>query len=110
MIAFALVLALAAGQTAALSKPAPAAAPPGVLIVLNKGAATADFFDPRTGERLRTLATGTGPHEGAVSPDGRLAVVANYGATEPGGTLALFDLARGEALDTLDLGGPVRPH
>jgi YVTN family beta-propeller protein len=112
MIAFAsaLVLALSAGQGTAPPPVAAAAPPPGVLIVLNKAAATADFFDPGTGERLRSLATGTGPHEGAVTPDGRLAVVANYGAKEPGGTLAIYDLAEGVALEPLDLGGPARPH
>jgi YVTN family beta-propeller protein len=96
-----------AGQPARAAAPAAA---DGVLIVLNKAAASADFLDARTGERLRTLPTGTGPHEGIVSPDGRLALVANYGAEQPGSSLAVLDLAHGTALAALELGEPARPH
>ncbi len=87
-------LALAAPQASAPPAMVAAAdAPPaGVLIVLNKAAASADFLDCQSGEKLASLATGEGPHEGLVTPDGHHAVVANYGAETPGTSLAVFDL------------------
>src|SRR5262249_22147015 len=53
---------------------------------------------------------GTGPHEVAVSPDGRLALVSNYGAESPGSTLTLIDVAAARAVKTIDLGENARPH
>jgi len=110
--AFALVLALSALTAQGTAPPPrePSGPPAGVLIVLNKAAATADFIDTHTGEKLRTRPTGTGPHEGIIAPGGRLAVVANYGAQEPGGTLTLLDLEHDAALAPLELGELVRPH
>lgn len=84
--------------------------PDGVLIVLNKSAASADFIDLGSGEVLRTLDTGVGPHEGAVSPDGALAVVADYGTGVPGDTLSVFHLATGEVRDRVQLAPYHRPH
>ena len=51
----------------------------GTLIVINKSDATATFFSLKTGETIATLGTGVGPHEAAVSPDGKTAVASNYG-------------------------------
>ena len=46
------------------------------LIVLNKSDATASLIDLGTGAVVATMPVGTGPHEVAVSPDGRTAVCA----------------------------------
>ena len=58
----------------------------GTVIVLNKAEATASFLDEATGRVVATLPTGTGPHEVAVSPDGRTAVACNYGRRDPPGS------------------------
>jgi len=82
----------------------------GTLVVLNKAEASASLIDLPTGRVVATVATGVGPHEAAVSPDGRLAVAANYGAQTPGSTLTVIDVAGGRALRTIALGEHRRPH
>jgi YVTN family beta-propeller protein len=92
-----------------------------LLIVLNKSDHQAVLVDPATLEIVTTLATGTGPHEAAVSPDGRTAYVANYGAyrlfregekpvLERGHTISVVDLVTRTVVDTLDLGDFTMPH
>jgi YVTN family beta-propeller protein len=46
----------------------------------------------------------------AVSADGRTAVVADYGAEEPGRTLTVLDLVEHSTVKTIDLGAHRRPH
>ena len=83
----------------------------GLLIVLNKAAASASLIDPATGTTVATLATGTGPHEVAVSPDGRWAVVTNYGGGGAGGsTLTVLDVPARRVARTIDLAPHRRPH
>jgi YVTN family beta-propeller protein len=89
---------------------APPAEKAGTLIVLNKSDASASLIDPATGETVRTLEVGEGPHEVAVSPDGRTAVVAVYGVREPGHTLAVIDVPAGTIAKTIDLEDYHRPH
>lgn len=96
-------------SAAALALPL-AAGPAGTLVVLNKSDASAWLVDPETGARLASIPTGDGPHEADVTPDGRLAVVTNYGTKTPGSTLTLIDLAAGTAAGTIDLGEHRRPH
>jgi DNA-binding beta-propeller fold protein YncE len=81
-----------------------------VLVVLEKDAARARLVDPATGATTATLPTGPFPHEVVVSPDGRTAVVADYGAQEPGRTLTVLDLAARRVTRTVDLGEYRRPH
>lgn len=89
----------------------PAKTPSGVLLVLNKGAASASLIDPATGVTLATMATGQGPHEVALSADGRTAVVTNYGVPDaPGSTLTVLDLPTRTATATIDLAPHRRPH
>jgi YVTN family beta-propeller protein len=82
----------------------------GTLVVLNKAEASASLVDCRSGSEVVRLLTGTGPHEVAVSPDGRSAVVCNYGHREPGNTLTVIDVAAGRVSRTIDLGEHLRPH
>ena len=81
------------------------------LVVGNKNADTAGFVDLDSGEMRVERATGPGPHEVAVSPDGRIAAVVAYGsAEEPGKTIGLFDVASATAIGMIDLGAHNRPH
>ncbi len=82
----------------------------GTLVVLNKAEASASLVDCRSGCEVARLLTGVGPHEVAVSPDGRSAVVCNYGQREPGNTLTVIDVAAGRVGRTIDLGEHLRPH
>lgn len=79
------------------------------LVVLNKSEASASLLDPETGKVRATVPVGEGPHEVAVTPDGRTAVVCNYGARTPGSTLTVIDLEKGEAVRTIDLRGGDAP-
>lgn len=94
--------------TFAVAVAAPAAAD--TLLVANKSDATVSLVDLPGGEVVATLPTGAGPHEIAVSPSGRLAVVADYGGREPGSTLTVVDVPAAKVLRTIDLGEYRRPH
>lgn len=90
--------------------PAPAAAR-ATLIVLNKNDASASLIDPVTGVERQRVPVGVGPHEVAVAPDGRTAVVCNYGDQRPGSSLTVFDVEDPEGTSrTIDLGRFLRPH
>lgn len=100
-----------------LSAPGPApaqqarpAAPAGLLVVANKNAATASLIDVASGAAVATLPTARGPHEVAVSRDGRWAVVTGYGAQTPGNSLTVLDLGSRAVARTVDLVAYHRPH
>jgi YVTN family beta-propeller protein len=80
------------------------------LIVLNKAEATASLIDLETGAERARLATGDGPHEVAVSSDGRLAVVTNYGGRRAGDSLSVIDLSTPSVTRTLSTAPFSRPH
>ena len=81
------------------------------LVVLNKSEATASLIDLSSGTVQATLPTDFGPHEAATSPDGRLALVGNYGSREkPGSTLTVIDVPGAKVVKTIDLGEYRRPH
>ena len=82
----------------------------GTLIVLNKAEASASLIDLATGKEIRKFDVGVGPHEVAVTPDGRTAVVCNYGQREPGNLLTVIDVMNLEVVRTIDLGAYHRPH
>lgn len=97
--------------SACFAAAASAAAPVGTLLVLNKSDDTVSFIDLASNEVRATLPTGDGPHEVAVSEDGKTAVVANYGdSNNPGKTLTVLDVPGKKALRTIDLGAYSRPH
>jgi len=109
LVASALTATVAHGQTTSLTneKSTPST---GTLIVLNKDEASASLLDRATGKEFAKLDTGVGPHEVAVSPDGRFAVVGNYGAQQGGHTLSVIDLAAQSVVKTIDLVKYHRPH
>jgi YVTN family beta-propeller protein len=81
------------------------------LLVVRKSGDALDFVDPGSGLRLASVATGYGPHEVSVAPDGRRAAVSNYGTREqPGTTLSIVDLAEPRELRRIDLAPHSRPH
>jgi YVTN family beta-propeller protein len=81
------------------------------LVVLNKGEASASLISLESGRTIAKLPVGDGPHEVAVSPDGRWAVAANYGTAQaPGSTLTVLDLRSRKVERTIDLGEYRRPH
>jgi len=83
----------------------------GTLIVLNKGEASASIIDPATHNEIARVPTGQGPHEVAVSPDGKTAVACNYGVRDhPGRSLTVIDLPTQRVVRTIDLGEYSRPH
>lgn len=94
--------------TFALLTTAPALA--ATLLVLNKEDATLSFIDPSNGRTTATVSVGAGPHEVAVSRDGKLAVVTNYGAQTPGNSLSVIDLAARRETRRVNLGTLQRPH
>ncbi len=81
-----------------------------LLLVANKQDNTLSVIEVGSGRLLATLPTGTGPHEVAVSSDGRRAVVANYGDQAPGSSLTVVDLVGRKVERTIDLGEYRRPH
>jgi YVTN family beta-propeller protein len=85
----------------------------GLLVVANQQGASATILDAATMKTIATVPVGVGPHEVAVSHDGRWAVVTNYGdRTTPGNTLSVIDLSAATPMvaRTIDLGEYRRPH
>ncbi len=79
----------------------------GTLVVVNKRANTASIIDVASGETISTLPTGRGPHEVAITSDGRTAVVTDYAG---GNSLTIIDITRPAVVRTVDLSQYPRPH
>jgi YVTN family beta-propeller protein len=100
--------ALALGTTTLAGQ---ATRPAGTHIVSNMNDHTATLIDAATGRVHATLPTGEGPHEVAISHDGRWALVSNYGVRgKPGSTITVIDVAGAAVARTLTLSGFQRPH
>lgn len=82
----------------------------GTLVVLDKSDATASLHSDAGGPARLKLPVGRGPHEVAVSPDGKTAVVCDYGEQQGGSTLTVLDLSTWKVARTIDLGEYRRPH
>ena len=80
------------------------------LLVGNKRDADISVIDIASGNTIKRIGTGAGPHEIAVTTDRRWAVVANYGEQAPGNTLTIIDLQSLQAVGSIDLGNYTRPH
>lgn len=107
--------ALSAAVAVLAAVPAPGQVPPregpgGTLVVVNKGGASVHLVDVASGRTVAALPTGEGPHEVAISEDGRTAVVTDYGAREPGSTLTVVDVPSAAVLRTVELAPHRRPH
>lgn len=86
------------------------ATPAAELLVGNKSADTVWRLSLRDGRRIGEFRTGEAPHEIAVAPDGRSAVVTNYGGAKSGSTLSVLDLVGGTPTRSIDLGQHSAPH
>jgi len=85
----------------------------GTIIASNMNAHSVSIVDVGSGATIATLQTGEGPHEVAVSHDGRRAVVSIYGNRAAiGSSLMVIDLAAPSAAPKIiELGaGNQRPH
>lgn len=83
----------------------------GTLVVANKSGDDISLIDRATGKTIKMLPAGLQPHEAEVSPDGKFAVVSNYGERgNPGNTLTVYNIVKGEVVKTIDLGDNTRPH
>ncbi|HJS51221.1 MAG TPA: hypothetical protein VJ781_04920 [Pyrinomonadaceae bacterium] len=81
-----------------------------VLVALNKGDATMTIIDPSSMTVVAKVPVGNGPHEVVLSPDGKTAYVANYGAQTPGSSISVIDIATAKELRRFDTLPLVRPH
>lgn len=91
-----------------------------MLIVVNKSGHEVAMVDPASRAVVARVPTGRGPHEVAVSPDGRRAYVSDYGVynlfrdgetkSEPGHTVTVLDLEKRAKVATFDLAPHSRPH
>ncbi len=84
----------------------------GTVVASNMNAASVSIVDVASGATLATIPTGEGPHEVAVSHDGRTAVVSIYGNRAAiGSSLLIIDLSAPARTRTIELGpGNQRPH
>ncbi|KGJ99288.1 YncE family protein [Thalassotalea sp. ND16A] len=79
----------------------------GTIVVVNKNDDTVNFIDLKSRKIKFTRTTGKGPHELAMSADGRLAVVTDYIG---GNSLTVFDVQQARKIKTIDLSKYPRPH
>jgi DNA-binding beta-propeller fold protein YncE len=85
--------------------------PTGTIVSANMTANTASVVDIASGELRATYETGQGPHEVAISHDGRWAVISIYGdRTSIGHSLLVLDLTGDAAPRTIEMGDYKRPH
>ena len=84
----------------------------GTLLVTNRSGGSISFFDLATLTEIARVPIGpTIPHEVAVSPDGRQAITAEYGAGQNHGRhIILIDIASARVTGRIDLGPNSRPH
>lgn len=91
------------------------------VVVVCKSDFQLALVDPATEKVLVRLPTGLGPHEVAVSPDGRTAYVSNFGRysvypagdtahDKAGNTITVIDLVDRKVKTTFDLGTHTGPH
>jgi YVTN family beta-propeller protein len=107
------ILAAAAGALAVSAQQAPRRpALTGTVVAVNQQSDTVTLIDLKTMEAYRHVPVVGGPHEAAVSPDGRQVVVTNYNKQGVGQqkTLSLIALPSGDTIKTIDLGEYRAPH
>lgn len=85
----------------------------GTLLVVNRHseAGSVSFFDLETETEIARIPVGPGwPHEVSVSPNGRLALTAEYGENEPGRRVFVIDIPRAQIIGSIDMGSGSKPH
>jgi YVTN family beta-propeller protein len=87
-----------------------------VMVVVQKGDHSLGYYDFETGQELGRVPVDPFPHEFALSPDGRLAYLANFGVAlaehggQGGNTVSVVDLQARRRVGTIDCGAYRRPH
>lgn len=82
----------------------------GRILVANQQAASASVVDLATGT-VTHIPVGPGPHEAAISPDGKWGFISVYGiAGQPGNQIAVIDMGEKKVARMIDLGTYTRPH
>ncbi|MEZ5286635.1 MAG: YncE family protein [Vicinamibacterales bacterium] len=84
----------------------------GTVVVVNQQSDSVTLIDLKTMEAYRHVPVVGGPHEAAVSPDGRRVLVTNYNkqGAGPQKALSLLALPGGDTIKTIDLGEYRAPH
>ena len=85
----------------------------GTLLVVNRhaDAGSVSFFDLETETEIARVPIGPGwPHEVAISPDGRLALTAEYGLESPGEQLVVMNIPAARVIGRIDMGPGTKPH
>jgi len=84
----------------------------GTLVVVNQRSDTATLVDLATMQAYKHVPVGGGPHEAAVSPDGKTAIVTNYfkQGVGPSNSLSVIELPSGDVRKTISLGEYRQPH
>lgn len=79
--------------------------------MLNKSDHNVSFISLSNGKEIKMVEVGLHPHEVAISPDGQIAVVTNYGNREnAGSTLSVIDISKKQVINTIQLENGSRPH
>ena len=81
----------------------------GNLLVANQEDASASLINLKADTSL-FINVGTGPHEAAISRNGKVGVVTIYGTRPAGNELAVIDIATAALTNTISLGQYTRPH
>lgn len=85
--------------------------PTGIAVVVNQQSDSASVVDLATYKAVH-VPVGNGPHEAAVSPDGKRAVVTNYfkPGVGPGSSLSVLDLDAKREVKRIPLDRQAMPH
>lgn len=83
-----------------------------LVLVVSKKERTLSFIDPKALKEVAKIPVPGGPHELAVSADGRLAYVANYHQSDdtPGHSISVIDIVARKEIKKIELGGLMMPH
>lgn len=87
------------------------AKPTGLAVIVNQQSDSATIIDLATSTAVH-VPVGNGPHESAVSPDGKRAVVTNYfkQGVGPGSSLSVLDLDTKKEVKRIELDKQAMPH
>ena len=112
MRAFAVVLPLVVIGVTAAAQPSTRPNLTGTVVAVNQQSDSVTLIDLKAMAAYRHVAVVAGPHEAAVSPDGRTVVVTNYSKQGVGQqkTLSVIALPSGDTIRTIDLGEYRAPH
>lgn len=84
----------------------------GTLVAVSPKGSQAFLIDLASKETKKILATGKGPHEVSISPDGRRAAVSDYAGEpgNPGSSLTIIDIPGAVVTKTVSLEPHKKPH